>query len=146
MLTLLPGDYVSNSLMYSRPKHIFWITLLKSMRNNRVNPIYYTKHLDIMYSAGPGIVNRVYQQYKIKYKLKSFPHEFFQPFGQTDDILNLNVSNAYCIHASKGCWHSTDSFIIVIISRNWKIFLFIFIALIGINSIYYFLNRKKYNV
>jgi mannosyltransferase OCH1-like enzyme len=139
----MPGEYVSNSLMYSVPKHIFWRTLLIAMQSNRDPPIYYSRHLVIMYSAGPGIVNRVYHQYKNRYKLESFPHKFFQPFGQSDDILSLKNSEAYTIHASKGCWHSNDSSIIVIISRNWVIFLFIILIMVGVNYGYYLFSTKE---
>lgn len=139
----MPGEYVSNSLMYSKPKHIFWITLLIAMQSSRNYPIYYSRHLVIMYTAGPGIVNRIYQQYKFRYKLNSFPHKFFQPFGQSDDILSLKIPNVYTIHASKGCWHSNDSSIIVNISRNWIIFLFIIIIMIGMNYTYFLYKKAK---
>ena len=100
----MPGEYVSNSLMFSTPRHIFWKKLLITMNNYQKQPIYYSKHLIIMYSAGPGIVNHVYQRYKLRYKLKSFPYKYFQPHGQYDDILSLKLPNVYTIHASKGCF------------------------------------------
>jgi mannosyltransferase OCH1-like enzyme len=125
----MPGEFVSNSLMYSTPRHVFWRTLLIAMQNSRHPPVYYSKHLVVMYTAGPGIVNRVYQEYKNRYKLASFPHKYFQPYGQSDDILSLKNSQAYAIHASTGCWHSKDSAIIVILSRNWVIFLFVFLVM-----------------
>lgn len=139
----VPGEYVSNSLMYSKPNHVFWRSLLIDMQNSRHPPMYYSRHLIIMYTAGPGIVNRVYQKYKNRYKLKSYPHKYFQPFGQVDDILTLKIPNVYTIHASKGCWHSNDSSIIVILSRNWKIFLFILVILVGVNYGYHLFSTKR---
>jgi len=132
----MPGEYVSNSLMYSTPGHVFWRTLLINMQNSRNTPMYYSKHLIVMFTAGPGIVNRVYHKYKNLYKLASFPHKYFQPFGTFDDILTLRNKNAYAVHISTGCWHSKDSSVIVILSRNWKIFVFIILVMLGVNCSY----------
>jgi mannosyltransferase OCH1-like enzyme len=132
----MPGDYVSNSLMYSKyPNHKFWNTLLVYMEMHKNTPIYYSKHLTIMLASGPGILNRVYQEFKIPLKLKSLPHKYFQPHNHADDILSLNNDNLYTIHASKGCWHGTDSTFIVLIARNWAILLFIITVIIGFNFI-----------
>lgn len=138
----MPGEFVSNSLMYSKNKeHIFWRTLLIEMQHSKNTPVYFNRHLTIMYASGPGIVNRVYQKYKNKYKLASYPHKYFQPFGQADDIMSLKVPHAFTIHASTGSWHTNDSSIIVILSRNWVIFLYVICGLIIINLIYAIINK-----
>ena len=135
------GEYISNSLMFSTPNHPFWLLMLMEMSNSQSAPIYYSRHLTIMYTTGPGIMNRVYHKYKQRYKLKSFPHKYFQPYGTVDDILSLNNPDVYTIHASKGCWHSNDSTIIVILTRNWKIFLFI-LFIVFVNIIYNTYSKK----
>jgi mannosyltransferase OCH1-like enzyme len=132
----MPGEYVSNSLMYTRPKHPFWESLLIEMHIHSSSPIYYSRHLSIMFTAGPGIVNRVFQKYKNRYHLRSYPHKFFQPYGQADDILSLNNPNVYTVHASKGCWHSNDSTVLVILCRDWPIFCFIVGILISVNILF----------
>ena len=125
----MSGDYVSNSLMYSVQEHPFWKYLLVEMVLCEDSPIYYSKHLQIMYESGPGILNRVYHRYKEQYKLKSWPHKYFQPYGHTDSIMSLKNENVYAIHASDGSWHSTDSKIIVLFCLEWKLLLFIFVSI-----------------
>ena len=43
------GDtYVSNSLMFSKPKHVFWKKLMFEMEKHYKCPIYYSRHMIIM--------------------------------------------------------------------------------------------------
>ena len=123
------GDYVSNSLMYSVPEHKFWKLLLNDMESSKDSPIYYSKHLRIMYESGPGVLNRIYHKYKDQYKLKSWPHKYFQPYGHTDIIMSLKNENVYSIHASDGCWHSTDSRFVVLLCMEWKFILYLVIVI-----------------
>jgi mannosyltransferase OCH1-like enzyme len=60
---LQDSDNVSNSLMYSRPNHPFWKQLMLELEKYQTAPYYYTKHLAVMFTTGPGILNRVYSQY-----------------------------------------------------------------------------------
>jgi mannosyltransferase OCH1-like enzyme len=123
------GDYVSNSLMYSKPMHPFWKSLLIEMEICQNTPVYYGKHLSVMFSTGPGIVNRVYQKCLKKYKLKSWSHILFQPHTHTDNIMTLKNKNVYAIHMSGGCWHSHDSILIILICKEWKFLTLIFITI-----------------
>lgn len=127
------GDYVSNSLMFSKPNHRFWPALLVELEKSQNPPLYYSRHLVIMFTAGPGIVNRVYHRLKKRFNLKSWPSKYFQPYGIADEIMSLNIPGVYTIHASKGCWHSDDTKFINNIVVNWKIFVFIIIVIAGVN-------------
>ena len=44
---------VSNSLMYSKPNHSFWKSLFIELEMSRTAPIYYGRHMTIMYTTGP---------------------------------------------------------------------------------------------
>ena len=124
---------VSNSLMYSMPRHPFWKCFLIEMERSKDTPIYYSKHLTVMFTAGPGILNRTFNKFKKQFKLRSWPHKYFQPYGHTEDIFSLKNDQVYAIHASNGCWHGTDSAFIVLLVKEWKILLFIFsIVILGI--------------
>lgn len=124
------GDYVSNSLMYSRPNHIFWKLLLFNMKLvSDDSPFYYTKHVKIMYESGPAILNRIYHMNKEKLKLNSWPHIYFQPYTK-GEISSIKNDNVYAIHLSNGSWHSTDSKIILFLCMEWKFLLFIIITII----------------
>jgi mannosyltransferase OCH1-like enzyme len=139
----MPGEYASNSLMFTSPGHAFWTTLLVAMQEVKHPPIYYNRHLVIMYTAGPGIVNKVYQKYKFRYNLKLYPSKYFQPLGMRDELITLIIPSAYTIHASKGSWHTNDSSIILDITRNWTIYLYIILIMVGINMVYYLFSYKR---
>lgn len=125
------NTYVSNSLMYSEMGHVFWRRLFMEMEKNRDSPIYYSRHLEIMYTTGPGILTRVYNKYKIKDRLKSLPYNLFHPYGIKDDVMSLrNNDKVYAIHLGKGSWEKKDSKILIAIYKEWKIILFTVLVII----------------
>lgn len=121
--------HISNSLMYSKPNHPFWKHMLIEMEQNRVMPIYYSKHVTIMYTTGPGIINRVFHRYKSKYKLDYYPYKLFHPFGITTELRVTNDSNIYAYHLQKGSWNTIDTNIFNFVYKDYKILLFIIITL-----------------
>ena len=123
------GGYFSNSLMFSKPKHQFWKYMFIDMEVNKTYPVYYSRHLIVMYTTGPGILSRVYNKHKYKLKLSYFPAKLFHPYGITDNILSLNKSNAYAIHIGKGSWEKKDSKFLIYVYKEYKILLFIVIVL-----------------
>ena len=136
--------FVSNSLMYSRPNHIFWKRLFLEMEMNKECPIYYSRHMIIMYTTGPGILTRVYNKYKIKDKLKSLPYDLFHPYGIKDDKLSLRNDKVYSIHIGKGSWENSDSKCFIYIYREYKILLFVIIILI-IPFIIFYIYRRMFS-
>jgi mannosyltransferase OCH1-like enzyme len=123
-------DHISNSLMYSVPQHPFWKQLLLEMQIKQHTPYYYTKHIEVMFTTGPGILNRVYEKYKHKYKVKSYPAKLFHPYGIGDDKSRLTANpEVYAIHIGKGSWESKDSKFFILILKEWKIILFIILTL-----------------
>lgn len=119
------NNYVSNSLMYSKPNHVFWKRLILEMSQHIDCPVYYSRHLIIMYTTGPGILTRVYNKYKIKDSLKSLPSNLFHPHGMSDNIMSLRNDKVYSIHIGKGSWESSDSKILIYFYNEWKIVTFI---------------------
>lgn len=137
------GDYVSNSLMYSKPRHVFWKKLIYEMETYKTPPIYYSRHLIIMYTTGPAILTRVYNCYKIKNRLKSFPSDLFHPYGLGDDITSLKNDKAYAFHLGKGSWEKKDSKILIYFYNEWKIVTFIISVMILPYLIYYSMRFIK---
>lgn len=116
------NDHISNSLMYSTPKHTFWKKIFLELEMNNKPPYYYTKHMHVMFTTGPAFLNRVYSRYKYRFKVKSYPYKFFHPFGIKDDIMSLKVSNdVYAMHIGRGSWEENDSKFYLSIMREWKI-------------------------
>jgi mannosyltransferase OCH1-like enzyme len=125
------SDHISNSLMYSVPNHAFWKQLMIELQKNQELPFYYTKHLRVMFSTGPAILNRVYHKYKNIYSVKSLPWKLFHPYGIKDLKLSLNQNkDVFTIHLGKGSWEDKDSKFLIFWLREWKICLFIFLIFI----------------
>jgi mannosyltransferase OCH1-like enzyme len=124
-------DHVSNSLMYSIPNQSFWRQFMLDLERNQKMPYYYSKHITVMFTTGPGILNRVYSRYKYKYKIKSLPWKLFHPYGIKDDIRSINLSSdIFTAHISKGSWSGKDTLFFNTIVRDWKLLLFIVIVLL----------------
>lgn len=122
--------YVSNSLMFSRPGHMFWKKLFIELELHKEVPYYYSRHIAIMFTTGPGILNRVYNRYKHRYHLGFLPHKFFHPYGLNDEFITLNNKpEVYAMHIGKGSWESKDSKIFIFIYKEYKVILFLFLVL-----------------
>ena len=133
------GVKVSNLLMFSVPKHIFWKVLFIELNNAQHTPWFYSKHLQIMYTTGPAFLNRVYNKYVYKFKLNTFPSEKFNPLCLGMDYININKNECYTLHYGEGSWESADSKFLIFLYCNYKIILFIIWVLL-ITKI----NYKKY--
>lgn len=133
--------HISNSLMYSRPKHVFWSKLFIELEQNQSLPMYYGRHVTIMFTTGPGILNRIYNMYRTRYRLDHYPHELFHPYGLKSDIITLNKPNLYAIHIGKGSWETKDSKILIFMYTEWKIISMIILVLILPSLIYYLYTK-----
>lgn len=123
--------HISNSLMYSKPNHPFWRFLFIDLERNKKAPYYYSRHVAIMFTTGPGILNRVFNKYKFRYSLGFLPYKKFHPCGLTDDIVSLkNNKNIYAMHIGKGSWEKNDSKIIIFLYREYKLLLFIILIML----------------
>jgi mannosyltransferase OCH1-like enzyme len=117
-------DHVSNSLMYSKKGNPFWRQLMINLESAKDISYYYTKHLDVMFKTGPGILNKVYSRYKYRYNAKSLPWKLFHPYGINDDIKSI-TTDAYTIHMGTGTWAGNDTLIYIAIYKDWKMHSFI---------------------
>ena len=123
--------HVSNSLMYSKKDNLFWKSIFIELEKYKNLPIYYGRHLTIMYSTGPCIINRVFNRCKNKFKLKHYPFKFFHPYGLSNNIeINDNKSNLYAYHLGKGSWEQQDTKILIFLYLEYKILLLIIIILL----------------
>lgn len=130
--------HISNALMYSKSGHVFWNKLFIEMELNRIHPIYYSRHIAIMFTTGPGILNRTFNKYMNKFNLNYYPYKLFHPHGLMTDIKTLNVgSEVYAVHLGKGSWENKDSKLIIFMYQEHKILLFI----VGILLVQYFIGK-----
>jgi inositol phosphorylceramide mannosyltransferase catalytic subunit len=120
------SEHVSNALIYSKKGHAFWRKLLLEMELNKEYPYFYPKHVVVMYTTGPGMINRVYSRYKYRFYLKSYPWKLFHPYGITDHILRLRQNTEiYAIHMGRGSWEDGDSKFLLTMVRDWPVFILI---------------------
>lgn len=117
-------ERASNSLMYSKPGHKFWPYLFLELQKHQTCPVYYTRHMTIMFTTGPSIVTRVYRKLKRKLRLSYYPAKYFHPYGISDDITSLTGNKEfYAIHLGKGSWEKKDSKIFLFFFREWRVML-----------------------
>lgn len=125
--------HVSNSLMYcSKPGHVFWNVLFIELElKQSAVPYYYSRHVSIMFTTGPGILNRVFHRYRLRYKLTYYPYTMFHPYGLDNDIKILSKKpNVYAIHLGRGSWETKDSKLLIFFYQEYKIILFIILVFI----------------
>jgi mannosyltransferase OCH1-like enzyme len=135
--------HISNSLMYSKAGHVFWSKIFIELELSKSSPIYYSRHVAIMFSTGPGILNRVFNRYQTRYKLNYYPFALFHPYGLTSDIITLNCDpEIYAVHLGKGSWEKSDSSIIIFIYQEYRVLLVTIMILIIPSLVYYFIRRK----
>lgn len=135
--------YASNSLMYSVRNHSFWRKLFIELEINKESNYLYNRHLKIMFTTGPGILNTTYHQNKYKFKIGILPYKLFHPYGLNDDKLSLTKNpKVYTIHLGKGSWEDNGSNFFIFLYKEWRLILttiLFFIVLLIFNKYY------KYN-
>lgn len=124
------GKYVSNSLMFSIKGHSFWKRLLIRMEIDKFCPVYYSRHMVIMYTTGPSILTRVYNNNKHRLGLRSWPAKLFHPHGIGENIMSLKDNKVYAMHLGSATWEKKDSKILIYFYLEWKIILFIVIIML----------------
>lgn len=131
-ILLQDDDYVSNSYMISRAsQHPFWLHAMIEMEMSKDVPQYYGKHLVVMLTAGPSLLNKVYHKYKHRYNVKSLPSQLFQPYGIRDELRNIKVSKeVYAVHINQGSWAREDTSLLNIFIRDWSLFAFILVCFV----------------
>jgi inositol phosphorylceramide mannosyltransferase catalytic subunit len=123
--------HVSNSLMFSSvQKHTFWSRLFIEMERCKKVPVYYSRHMEIMYTTGPGILNKTFNVYERVDKLCSYPAKLFHPYGITSENLDLGRAvGYYAVHLGKGSWEGKDSKIALFVYLHWRILVFIILVM-----------------
>lgn len=120
------NNHVSNSLMYSKPGNIFWKKLLFEMELHKEPPSYCGRHMSIMFTTGPAILNRTFNKWRFRYNIKSFPYQKFHPYGLDTDIKITKLPDTiYAAHLGKGSWESQDSKILIFFYKEYKFTAFI---------------------
>lgn len=116
-------DVFSNSLMYSKPGHVFWRKLFPILAEEQNAYRLFSKHIIVMFSTGPALLSRVFNRFKIRHALSYLPWEKFHPHGIKTELKTLNVDpSIFTVHLGKGSWEESDSkFFIFFVREKWLI-------------------------
>jgi len=118
-------DCITNSFLCSRKGSNFWLKCIEEMKKP-YKWWYLTKHLKIMYSTGPLMVDRVYRKNKQKIQLL----EIKVPCSVCD-IDNCEYNKKYFLRGIRGdSWHSWDSYIINVVHCNKKSIIYVILIII----------------
>jgi mannosyltransferase OCH1-like enzyme len=123
-----PGNaaFVSNSLMIARVRdHPFWKILLVQIHDAlQQRYVLFSRHFEIMYTTGPGILTHVFNIYRFRYRLQGLPSDLFHPLSLHKKTLSKEErERAYAIHYGFGSWEGLDSKILIEIWTHYGIFL-----------------------
>ena len=122
--------HVSNSLMFSAGRnHTFWNRLFIEMERWKEVPVYYSRHMEVMYTTGPGILNKTFNSYKRIDRLSHYPAKFFHPYGITPENLG-KATGYYAVHLGKGSWEGKDSKLALFVYLHWRIIVFIILVML----------------
>ena len=111
---------------------LYWNSIFIEMELKKNSSYYYTsRHVTIMMTTGPSIINRIFNKYKYRYKLNYYPYKLFHPYGLDNDIKLIKdlPSNIYAVHLGKGSWETKDSKILIFFYQEYKIILAIIFLL-----------------
>ena len=136
--------HVSNSLMYSKAGHVFWSKLFIELEIHKTTPMYYSRHLIVMFTTGPGILNRVFSRYQTRYRLNHYPFRLFHPYGLASEAkIMSDLSNIYAYHMQEGSWHANDTTLINFVYQEWKILITIILGMIIPSFLYRSLASRR---
>ncbi len=118
------GTKVSNLLMFSTPKHLFWKKLFIELEKSKESTWFLTKHIEVMYSTGPCFLNRVYSKYQFGMRISTLPSRYFNPHGLSNDVF-VPPKDLFTLHIGAGSWENSDSKVLIFFYCNYKLVLFI---------------------
>lgn len=123
--------YVSNCLMASKKGAKFWLEVMKSLRDNKKFEMFYPgKHLKVMNTTGPMMMNNVYENYNKKHKIAFLPKHLVFPEQCNvcnDKPCKTNLSYTKILEGSS--WVAFDTKLYVFFYCKYKI-LFALLAVI----------------
>lgn len=74
-------SYITNCFMVSKPGSKFWESVFREMKKVANSPslLWVGKHLTVMNTTGPMMINKVYDNYKNKNEIKIICSEYISP-------------------------------------------------------------------
>jgi mannosyltransferase OCH1-like enzyme len=105
------SDKITNDFMICKPRCFFWKKIFKEMIINH-DLDYISKHLTVMYSTGPLLLDYIYNRCKLR---KNYIYIINAKYINNCDVSEEKPARndeAYLIRWEGNTWHATDSSII----------------------------------
>lgn len=132
------GSYITNSLMASKPGCTVWLDMIESMKK-KAEWYYMGKHMEVMNTTGPIMLNHVVKNSNIPYTL--LPSKLVMPCSVCN--LKCDTKNAYLRPLEGSSWIAFDTKIYNFFMCKWRkvcMFLVFLIILILILIFIYWLD------
>lgn len=122
---------ITNCFIGSKKESPFWIYVLKNMVDLQKNQssLWVTKHITVMYTTGPSMLEKLYQSYDDKYKIRYLPSEFLFP-SECNVCADkpCSTDGSYTILLQGSSWCGSDTNLIQFIYCNYHYLLPIILA------------------
>ena len=102
------SSLLTNDFMISKPKNIFW----KKVWHELILQANYTsisKHLEVMYTTGPLLLDSVYDNFPVKKKYVFIINSKYINNCDISDIKPAKNKEAYLLRYDGDSWHGIDS-------------------------------------
>lgn len=131
---------ITNDFMVSRKKEPFWKSVwYELIKNHQVD--YYSKHLTVMYSTGPLMLDYIYEQHKNR---KSSAYCVPTSLINNNDIASPKPAQSvgsYLRRYDGNSWHSIDSSILNLLYKNKLVISFVLSIILTLSLYNLFKNR-----
>ena len=109
------GSYLTNSIMASKPGCKIWLKMIDAMREKL--PWYYMgKHMEVMNSTGPIMLNYVVKKSKVSYTI--MPSRLVMPCSVCN--INCDTTHAYLKPLEGSSWISYDTTFYNFLLCRWR--------------------------
>jgi mannosyltransferase OCH1-like enzyme len=123
---------LSNCIMASKKKADFWIHVISSLKSRKQYENFYPgKHLKVMNTTGPLMVNSAYNNYNKKYKIAFLPKHLI--FPEECNVCSKKPCKTKCSYVKildGSSWCAFDTKLYIFFYCNYKLLFALFIAII----------------
>lgn len=120
---------ITNDFMISKPKNNFWKKVWNEMLLN-YNFSSLSRHLIVMYSTGPLLLDSVYENYTLKKKQAYIINSKYINNCDLSEIKPCYNKEAFLKRYEGNSWHSFDSTFFNFFYTYYKIILIIFVIIV----------------
>lgn len=128
--------HVSNCLMAAtRPRHPFWLFVMRRIIRCQKYGVFMTRHSEIMYSTGPAMLNACYTEYSLRHPkhVTVLASKYYNPISLNGRSLTTCVP--YTVHHGAGSWEGLDSKILIFMYQRTKIIAFLFLCIVIVSVV-----------